>query len=223
LRVLAFRHGASEGAGRIEAVLAARGIELVYVDWYRDGVGPVDLSSAAGLIFLGGTMSVNDGLPYLLREEEVIQEASASGKPVLGLCLGAQLIAHAMGVPVYLSRAQEIGWCDVSFTQEASADPLFRGAGRRATLFQWHNETFDLPAGATLLGSSEVCVNQAFRLRRMWGMQFHLEVTPEMIAEWCYKSENCGTSGEPDHAIDPAAIDTRELAESVFGAWTVLL
>jgi GMP synthase-like glutamine amidotransferase len=204
-------------------VLRDRHIELEYADLYLASVEFPDISRFAGLVFLGGAMSVNDGLPYLGREEDAICQALHSGQPVLGLCLGAQLLAKVSGARVYASAATEIGWFPVKFTPEASHDSLFRSAGSEATVFQWHYETFDLPSAATLLATSEACPHQAFRLGNAWGLQFHLEVTPAMIADWCEQDANCTTGHELDHPIDSNGADNTSLAEAVFGAWADLL
>ena len=225
MRVLAFRHVPFEGAGRIEPVLRARGIDLDYVDLYAPDAGVPDPAGYSGLIFLGGPMSVNDPLPYLRVEEQIIRDAVARKLPILGVCLGAQLIAHAMGASVFSNAGSEIGWFDLRFTTAAAGDPLFCGLACE-TVFHWHGETFDLPAGAELLASSDRCRNQAFRLGdRVYGLQFHLEVTPSMIADWCLQDENCGDVRELAAPLDPNRNAARlsELSESAFGAWCGLL
>jgi GMP synthase-like glutamine amidotransferase len=222
MRVTIFRHVPFEGAGRIEPVLRARGIEFDYCDLFS-GMAVPDAGGCQGLIFMGGPMSVNDDLPYLRREEHVIRDAVSRGVPVLGICLGAQLIARALGAAVYRNPAKEIGWFDVTFTAEA--DPLFGGL-ESETGFHWHGETFDLPEGARLLASSGLCANQAFRVgEKTYGIQFHLEVTPDMIGEWCVQDENCGDVRELTAPLDPQHNMSRlvQLNTRVFGAWCDLL
>jgi GMP synthase-like glutamine amidotransferase len=183
--ILVFRHIVCEQLGSIADCLDGAGLPWRCVDLWQGEAEPRDLGSAAGLIFLGGPMSANDDLPYLRREIQIIQKAAANGVPVLGVCLGAQLIAKALGSRVYKSRVKEIGWFPVSWTQDAREDALFAGLGEPETVFHWHGETFDLPEGAVRLAESEACPNQAFRYgRRVYGLQFHLEVMPEMIVEW---------------------------------------
>jgi GMP synthase-like glutamine amidotransferase len=167
-------------------------------------------------------MSVNDDLAYLRREEEYIRQAIARGVPVLGICLGAQLIAHALGAPVRRNPVKEIGWFDVTATPAGRSDPVFEGFGERECVFHWHGETFDLPPGAALLASSERCRNQAFRVgSAVYGMQFHLEVTPQMIAAWCLEDVNCGDVRELDAVPDPEANAGRlkTLSNNIFGRW----
>jgi GMP synthase-like glutamine amidotransferase len=221
MRVLAFRHVPFEGLGLLAPVLEAHGVTIEYVDaWRRTAVVPPPDPYAA-LIFLGGPMSVNDDLPYLRREMEIVREAVARRQPVLGICLGAQLIAKALGAEVYKDIQKEIGWFPLHFGPAAAGDPVFAGLDSE-TVFHWHGETFDLPPGAELLASSDLCRNQAFRVgSHVYGMQFHLEVTPEMVADWCRQDENCGDVRELRSPIDPRENSTRlaVLAELIFGRW----
>ncbi|MGB9456484.1 MAG: gamma-glutamyl-gamma-aminobutyrate hydrolase family protein [Bryobacteraceae bacterium] len=226
MRVLAFRHASLEHLGRIEPELANRGIAIDYADLYQPGAAAPDPAGYDGLIFMGGAMSVNDGLPYLEQEARWIAEAVEAGRPVLGVCLGAQLIAKALGARVYPNPVKEIGWFEIDLTAEGAADPLFAGAGPRETVLQWHGETFDLPAGARWLASSSACRHQAFRIGRgAYALQFHLEVTPEMIADWCAQDSNCGDWRELRSPIDEAynAARLKGLACQVFGRWCELL
>jgi GMP synthase (glutamine-hydrolysing) len=220
--VIAFHHVPFEGLGRIGAVLQAGGIEVRCADLHLPGAVLPDTADADGLIFMGGPMSVNDDLAYLRQERELIREAVERGQPVLGVCLGAQLIAAALGAAVYPNHTKEIGWYDIQFTDAGAGDPLFRGLGKRETVLQWHGETFDLPEGAVLLATSEACVNQAFRLGdRVYGLQFHLEATPEMIADWCRQDQNCGDVRELGGPVDATrhAGRMQELSDTVFGRW----
>ena len=224
--VLAFRHVPFEGAGYIETVLRERGVALQYVDLYRDECPAPDTSQAAGLIFLGGPMSANDNLPYLRREMDVIVEAAGREQPVLGVCLGAQMIAKATGAKVYRNPVKELGWSDIHLTDAGSADALLGSARRTETVFQLHGETFDLPAGAVWLAYSEKCRHQAFRMgMSTWGFQFHLEVTPEMVADWCVQDANCSDMCELERLPDPGFQAERmaALSRMVFGAWADLL
>jgi GMP synthase-like glutamine amidotransferase len=225
MRVLVFRHVPFEGLGLIEAALAERHIEVDYADLYQAGAALPEIAAYDALIFLGGPMSVNDDLPFLRHEMEFIRRAVAQRQPILGICLGAQLIARAMGATVRRNSAREIGWYDLRFTGAAAGDRLFDGLSAE-TVFHWHGETFDLPPGAELLASSELCRNQAFRIgERVYALQFHLEVTPAIIADWCVQDENCGDVRELESAIDPAFNASRltELSAQVFGNWSEML
>ena len=186
----------------------------------------ISVRDAAGLIFMGGPMSVNDDLPYLRQEMRMIAQAISYGKPVMGVCLGSQLIARALGGSVYPNPVKEIGWFPVHFTAAAGEDALFRGLRGPETIFHWHGETFDLPHGAELLASSDACRHQAFRVgKNIYGLQFHLEVTPEMIVDWCLQDANYGDMRELTRPVDPQANATRlaELSREVFGRWCELI
>jgi GMP synthase (glutamine-hydrolysing) len=137
---------------------------------------------------MGGPMNVEDyaRYPFLLNELNLIENVLKEGKPVLGICLGAQLIAKALGGRVYPNQYKEVGWYPVSLTEEGMKDPLFAGVPSHFDVLHWHGDTFDLPDGAIHLARSQRCEVQAFR----WGystyaIQFHLEVTPQMVREWC--------------------------------------
>lgn len=222
MTVLVFRHVPFEDLGRIAPALERSGAAVEYVDLFRDPARPVDVRSAAGLVFMGGPMSANDELPYLRRELDIIGEAAASGTPVLGICLGAQLIAKALGGRVYRNPVKEIGWYPVTWTPAAAADAVLEGLSGSDTVFHWHGETFDLAPGSEWLAYSEKCRHQAFRWgRAVYGFQFHLEVTPEMIADWTRQDLNSADVGELERLPDPSANAARleELSALVFGRW----
>jgi GMP synthase-like glutamine amidotransferase len=226
VHVIAFRHVPFEGAGRIEPVLASHGISLVYADLYQPDAPVPDISHAAGLIVLGGPMSANDDLPWLRAEERLIQQAIQRGQPVLGICLGSQLIAKALGAQVHPNQEKEIGWFKIHFTDSARQDPLLAGLPASETVFHWHGESFDLPKDAVLLASSERCRHQVYRVgSSVYGLQCHLEVTPEMIADWCTQDANCGDVRELATPPDPThnLARTTEMANLVFGRWCVLV
>ena len=225
MRVVAFRHGVSEDLGLLQPALADHGVAVEFADLDRDGAAIPDLAGAAGLIFMGGTMSVNDDLPFIPTELESIRRAAANGQPVLGICLGAQLIAKALGSRVYRNRVKEIGWYEVHWTDAARHDLLFAGLDGSETFLEWHGDTFDLPAGAEHLAWSETCRHQAFRAgANIYGMQFHLEATPAIIRDWCAKDAVCAEP-EADAVIDPERdrAHLAGLAKLIFGRWCALL
>ena len=219
-KVLAIRHVPFEHLGRISDSLAANGIAWEYADLY-EGV-QADVRGANGLILMGGPMSANDDLPYIRCELELIAEAAPLGMPILGVCLGSQLIAKALGSRVYKNPVKEIGWYPIHWTEAAARDSLHKGLSGSDTVFHWHGDTFDLPAGAELLASSDACRNQAYRIgSNIYGLQYHLEVTPAMIADWIEQDANCGDLREIPEPIDAQTNAPRlaALASQVFGRW----
>jgi GMP synthase-like glutamine amidotransferase len=178
VNVHVLQHVPFEGLGIIEPWLAARGA-VTHTTRFFDSPRLPDLADLDLVIAMGGPMSVNDeaDLPWLKEEKRFIAEAIDAGKAVLGICLGAQLIANSLGARVYPGPHKEIGWFDIERTSDSTE--LFRFPNK-ATVFHWHGETFDLPSGASRLARSAGCENQAFQIGpRTIGLQFHLETTPE--------------------------------------------
>jgi GMP synthase-like glutamine amidotransferase len=219
MKVLVLRHEPFEHLGSFAAALEDRKVTIVYHDLGE----PIALNGCHRLMIMGGPMSANDPLPGLAGEIELIGQAIRTDVPMLGICLGAQLIAKALGARVYPNPRREIGWEPVYLTPEAHADPLFSGLASPTTFFHWHGEAFDLPAGAQWLAYSEKCRHQAFRFGRcVYGIQFHPEITPEMIADWCAQPANCGDAATLETPIDPYAADSRPLARKILNEWLEL-
>ena len=186
-KLLVFQHVAYEVLGTLDAQFKAAGFRIRYVNFARAGTQRLDMRRYQGLVVLGGPMSVNDvaRYPHLLAETDAIAEAIDTGLPVLGICLGAQLIASALGASVRPNATKEIGWSTVRPTVAAGKDPLFKHFRSTEHIFQWHGDTFDLPQGATLLAETRACKHQAFRFRDdVYGLQFHLEVDTPLIERW---------------------------------------
>lgn len=150
----------------------------------KDGAPvPQDPSPYSGLVFMGGAMGVNDGLQWVEEQKRLIRQADEQGLPIIGHCLGSQIMAAAFGAEVRLNRRVEIGWQTVNFNDTPQAQEWF-GVEPEPCVFQWHADTFDLPQNAVHLASSENCDNQAYVLNdRHLGMQFHLEMTPEIVRQ----------------------------------------
>jgi GMP synthase (glutamine-hydrolysing) len=186
-KLLVCQHVAFEILGTLNPLLKDSGFRMRYVNFGRHPQARPRLDGYHGLIVLGGPMNVDetDAHPHLDTEVELIREAIDADLPVLGICLGAQLIAKALGAAVRRNGEKEIGWHPLSPTEEAREDPLFGHFEPIQPIFQWHGDTFDIPDGAVHLASSPSCANQAFRYRQnVYGLQFHLEVDTHLIERW---------------------------------------
>jgi GMP synthase (glutamine-hydrolysing) len=179
-----------EGPGTIEDHLRAVSVSFDTVDLEKGHPLPND-PAFSHLVIMGGPMAVYemDTVPYLKDEAKLIEQAVRAGKRVLGVCLGSQLLAHVLGARVYAGGTKEIGWDQVTLTDEGMQDPCMRHLAvegtRQAQVFQWHGDTFDLPQGAVRLASSTVYPNQAFRYGSgVYALQFHIEVTPSIVHGW---------------------------------------
>lgn len=187
LRIQIFHHVAFEGLGSMEPWLKSRGHVLSQVSWYRDGAAQAAASGpeADWIIVMGGPMGVHDDaeLVWLREEKRALEAALKRGAAVLGVCLGAQLLAHVLGAEVAPNREKEIGWFPVGLSPEAQGTWLGRVFPPRFTPFHWHGDTFAIPRGAVALGASAGCANQGFLYNEnVLGLQFHPEMTPEGLA-----------------------------------------
>jgi GMP synthase (glutamine-hydrolysing) len=197
VRVLSITHGPTVPGGVFDEVVEAAGHDLERWAVPLGGV-PQPVSSYDAVMVFGGSMhpDQDERFGWLRREADVLEEALSKNVPVLGVCLGAQMLARAAGAWVGPAREPEVGWLDVELTQAGRGDPVLGVLPRRTETFQWHHYTFEIPSGATELARSDVCT-QAFRVaERAWGIQFHAEVTLEMVQAW--------TTGYPDDLPSPA-------------------
>ena len=234
-KCLVMRHVTHEHLGVLASVLTEHGVNHAYSDPGADLLH-ADLSSkldgADGLVLLGGPMNVDETAryPFLAQELQAIRAAIDRRVPVLGVCLGSQLIAKALGARVYRNPVKEIGWGEVSATPEASQDRLFRFFQPVETVFQWHGDAFDLPEGATLLARSTACQHQAFRYgTSAYGLLFHLEVDRGELDEWLREPEMALEGREAGVLHDITARAGKHLprlgglARDVFGAFCGLI
>jgi GMP synthase (glutamine-hydrolysing) len=206
--VFILRHVPHEPAGSLESYLAEAGAEYRYLDLFQEVPRQLPLDQAAALVVMGGPMSVHDvdKYPFLAAEVDWIQQAVRQQLPMLGICLGSQLLAKAIGAKVYPNGIKEIGWYRLKMLPTTAEDPLFADCETTETVFQWHGDTFDLPPGAVHLAQSALCKHQAFRAGPCaWGLQFHIEMTPEMVDAWLSEPDNCGELAQLDY-LDAAAI-----------------
>jgi GMP synthase-like glutamine amidotransferase len=183
---LIIKHIEIEGPGLIEYCLKQGNTPYQILSLETEVRFP-KLDHLTHIVLLGGPMNVyeEDRYPFLRKEDLFIKEAIQRGKSILGICLGAQLIAKALGAKVFKAPLKEIGWFDVSLTKMGLKDSLFSTLPDTFPVFQWHEDTFELPRGGKLIATSPLVPHQAFRYgERVYGLQFHLEVTGEMIQEW---------------------------------------
>ena len=234
-KLLVCQHVAFEILGTLNPLFKRSGFRIRYVNFGRHPDAQPHLDGYHALVLLGGPMSVDDvrSHPHLQTEIRLIEEAVERGIPTLGICLGAQLIAKALGAHVRRNREKEIGWHDVSVTRAAQHDPLLSHFRPTERIFQWHSDTFDIPRGAAHLAVSESCENQAFRYRHnVYGFQFHLEVDEPLIDRWLrvpvHRQELESLNGK----IDPDGIrretasridHVKKLSDRTFGEFARLL
>jgi GMP synthase (glutamine-hydrolysing) len=186
-RLMVFQHVAAEPLGTLHARIRARGHRIRFHNFQRHPEAQPSVDRYQGLVVLGGPMNVEDQhrLPHLRTELAAIESALRQDKPVLGICLGAQLLAHVLGAPVRRHAQHEIGWYDLQTTVPGRTDPVLGTLGDQSPVFQWHAFTFDLPAGAVQLARTDTCEQQAFRYgQNAYGFQFHLEADAAMIERW---------------------------------------
>ncbi|MBI4412613.1 MAG: gamma-glutamyl-gamma-aminobutyrate hydrolase family protein [Deltaproteobacteria bacterium] len=228
-KLLVCQHVAHEALGTLAPLFKGAGFRIRYVNFGRQPDLKPSLEGYDGLVILGGPMNVDETSihPHLVFEVTMIQEALKRNLPVLGICLGAQLIAKALGGRVAKNPVKEIGWYDVALTAEGKNDPILKHFKPAEKIFQWHGDTFDIPSGAVHLLSSQFCLNQAFRFGdRVYGFQFHLEVDRKMIERWLRVPDNRREIEASDDSIDSEAIrretplhidHLKKLGDKIFG------
>jgi GMP synthase (glutamine-hydrolysing) len=204
---IVLRHTQAEGLGLIANPLRDLGIQHRTLDLARGEPPPRDLRGVGGLIVLGGPMAIyeSDAHPFLKREMDLVEKAITAGRPVLGICLGAQMIAHVLGGRVYRGDKPEIGWGPITLTEDGQDDPLLFGVDSPLEVFHLHGDTYELPADAKNLATSPAYEQQAFRWGDLvYGFQCHLEFTDAMITR---------IASEPDTAklLSAAGVDVKAL------------
>ena len=227
--LLVLQHIACEPPAAFEDELRSRGLDLVRVE-LDEGEALPDWRGFPAIVVMGGPMGAYDEAdhPWLVAEKRLLREAVDADLPVWGVCLGAQLLAAALGGRVYIGDRPEVGLLDVELTAEAAADPVFGELPSSFPTLQWHGDSFDLPEGATLLASSAAYPSQAFRVGRSYGLQFHLEVSLRLASEW---AEVPAYADSLEATLGPGALDrllaevkahedvTVPLARGLFGRW----
>ncbi len=216
MKVIIIKHIDIEGPGTIGDFLDVNDIPYQIINVFDGQPLPTSLSGISAVIVLGGPMNVyeEDKYPFLKQEDAFLKKVIIEEVPTVGFCLGAQLIAKAKGAIVKKAPQKEIGWFKITLGANSPSDLLFRGFWEEVDVFQWHGDTFEIPSEAVKLASSELCSNQAFRIgSNIYGLQFHVEVTDEMIYQWidAYRNEVDSLKGivDPDQIIS----DTKAKSE----------
>jgi GMP synthase-like glutamine amidotransferase len=231
--VAIFRHYHTEGPGYFATYLDAGNVPWQLIRLDAGEPVPADPSAHSGLVFMGGPMSVNDDLPWIAPALRLIRDAVARDLPVLGHCLGGQLIAKALGAEVTRAPVKEIGWGEVALAENPLAQEWFAGLAGRFDSFHWHGETFDIPAGATRILSSRWCQNQAFALGNTLALQCHIEMTGELVRSWCASGAREIAASAASPGVQPAEaiqadLDSRlaalhRVADAAYGRWCAAL
>lgn len=226
-RAIVLQHTATEGPERVATALAARGVPYEVRALHAGQPVPDDIGAGELLVVMGGPMGVGDAgdprWPFLSPEIALLRKAIARGAPVLGICLGAQLLAAAAGARVYPAERREVGWGPVDLL-ETEREPILAGLPPRPVVLHWHGDTFDLPSGAVRLASTPVCPNQAFRLGgRQIGFQFHCELEEATIGVWAREDAEFARSALGDGATERIIADTARLYATARPAWDRLL
>lgn len=190
---MVFQHVGHEPLGTLNPMLKAAGLRIRYVNFGRDPNSQPSLEGYSGLVILGGPMGVYeaDQMRHLKVEMQILEDALKREIPVLGICLGAQLLASVLGAQVVKAERAEAGWHAIHLTEAGRQDPFFKGYGASERVFQLHQDTFAIPRGAVHLAHSDLFEGQAFRFgAKAYGLQFHLETDQPMIERWLRRPEN---------------------------------
>lgn len=191
MKILVLQHHPDEGPGTLGDFLRERGAELEVLHTHKGEEPPLDPDGFDAVVSMGGPMNVyeEEQHPWLVPENQLLATAARAGLPIMGICLGAQLIAKALGAKVVRSPAEEIGWFEAKLTPAAAADPLWAGVEPSVPVLQWHGDMFQVPEGGQLLATGQPCPHQAFGWKKAYGLQFHVEVTPAILKAWFPEAE----------------------------------
>ena len=212
--VAIFRHAPQEGPGYLAEFLDERQIPWQLISIDAGEAVPRSVGAYSGLVFMGGPMSANDELPWIASVLALIRDAVVGDIPVLGHCLGGQLMSRALGGTVSRNPVKEIGWGEVTVADNDIARSWFGGV-RHFNAFHWHGETFTLPPGASHLLSSAYCANQAWAIGKHLALQCHVEMTAAMVSSWCEIGADEILAGKNSPAVQSASEMQRKMADEL--------
>jgi GMP synthase-like glutamine amidotransferase len=227
--VAIFRHSITEGPGYFATFLDRRGVSWRLIRLDEGESVPTDARAFSGLCFMGGPMSVNDDLPWIAPALALIRDAVRADVPVIGHCLGGQLMARALGGEVTKNPVKEIGWGAVEMLPDGHAQHWL-GALASFEAFHWHGETFSIPPGAQRIAASAHCANQMFVMGKHLGMQCHVEMTPPLIGDWCKdwdsevrtlarRTPSVQTPDDMLASVDDKTARLHEVADRLYDVW----
>jgi len=222
-----FRHTASEGAGYFGEFLTRHRIPFQVINIDQADTVPHSLDQTSALVFMGGPMSVNDDLPWIEPELELIRRAIERDMPVLGHCLGGQLISKALGGKVKANPVKELGWLPVQKQVNGCVDAWLAELPDNFDAFHWHGETFTIPEGASNILASQHCPNQAFVIGNTLAMQCHVEMTPALVIEWATlhaadianPTETIQTHAQMTESLDKKVATLQTHADRLYTRW----
>jgi GMP synthase-like glutamine amidotransferase len=209
-----FQFAQGDGPGRFGEYLDRQGIAWQFIALDEGAAVPADAGAYAGLAFMGGPMSANDPLAWNAPVLALMRDAVRRRVPVIGHCLGGQLLSRALGGAVTRNPVKEIGWCEVRAEANPEAQDWLGASGRAYRVFQWHGETFSIPPGGTRILTGAHCANQAYVVDGLHlGMQCHVEMTPDLIAAWCATGGGEVAAASASPAVSPIEAIRQETPE----------
>ncbi len=223
--VLIIRHVAHEGPGYLQVILDRENIPFSMICIDKGELIPNTIKGISGLVLMGGPMSINDPLGWINDEVQLVKQALASQLPILGHCLGGQMIAKAMGAKVRANPVSEIGW-HVTRTVPHPETQWLREINEENLLFHWHSETFELPEGAVPILTSRYCEHQGFVCGKTLALQCHIEMTADMVSTWCelnqeslHPSDSVQTVDEMQDGLDEKINHLNQVADIMYLVW----
>jgi len=226
-----FRHLECEGPGYFADFLDQQDLPYTLIRVDQNDPVPSCIDDYSALVFMGGPMSVNDDIPWIAKELTLIQQAANQDMPMLGHCLGGQLIAKALGGLITANPVKEIGWHSVARQQNATGEDWLAELPQNFEVFHWHGETFSIPDGASLLLSSQYCENQAFAMGNTLALQCHVEMTTPMVKEWVteYSDELSAPSASLQsgdlilETLEAKINQLKPIADKIYQRWVQVL